>query len=99
MSIVQLVSNSATAQQIQDLIGRSSASEMDEPRTVLNYTNVRIKVRSRQLQEIAKMSGVVWMEPWSEPVLHDEKQGLILAGKLTGTESPSSYLAWLQSKG
>ena len=45
------------------------------------------------------MSGVVWIEPWSEPVLHDEKQGLILAGKLTGAETASSYLAWLQSKG
>ena len=99
ISTVQLVSSSDTTQQIQDLIGRSSASVIDDPRTVLNYTNVRVKVRSRQLQEIAKLSGVVWIEPWSEPVLHDEKQGLILAGKLTGTESPSSYLAWLQSKG
>jgi hypothetical protein len=45
------------------------------------------------------MSTVVWIEPWSEPVLHDEKQGLILAGQLTGSEPRSSYLAWLQSKG
>lgn len=99
ISTVQMVSSSATAQKIQDLIGRSSASVIDEPRTILNYTNIRIKVRPRQLPEIAKMSGVVWIEPWSEPVLNDEKQGLILAGKLTGTETASSYLAWLQSKG
>jgi subtilase family protein/Big-like domain-containing protein len=98
-STVQLVSSSTTAQQIQDLIGRSSASVIDEPITVLNYTNIRIKVRPSQLPAIARMSGTVWIEPWSEPVLHDEKQGLILAGKLTGTEAKSSYLAWLQSKG
>jgi subtilase family protein/Big-like domain-containing protein len=99
ISTVQLVSSSTTAQQIQDLIGRSSASVIDEPITVLNYTNIRIKVRPSQLPAIARMSGTVWIEPWSEPVLHDEKQGLILAGKLTGTEAKSSYLAWLQSKG
>lgn len=99
ISTVQLVSSSPTDQHIQDMLGRTSATVIDEPRTVLNYTNIRIKVRKSQLPDIARMSGVIWIEPWSEPVLHDEKQGLILAGKLTGSESPSSYLAWLQSKG
>ncbi|MEK6323471.1 MAG: S8 family serine peptidase [Acidobacteriota bacterium] len=96
---VQLVSSSATAQVISNLIGRASASVIDEPRTVLNYTNIRIKARPRQLSAIARMSDVLWIEPWSEPVLNDEKQGMILAGKLTGGETASSYLAWLQSKG
>jgi Subtilase family/Bacterial Ig domain len=98
-STVQLVSSAATAQEIQDLTARSSASIINEPTSVLNYTNVRIKVRPQRLPDIARMSNVVWIEPWSEPVLNDEKQGLILAGKLTGSETPSSYLAWLQSKG
>ena len=97
---VQLVSSGVTAQEIQELVRRSSASVVDEPRTILNYTNIRIKVRPSQLPEIARMSGVLWIEPWSVPVLNDEKQGLILAGKLTGAGSaPSSYLAWIQSKG
>src|SRR4030095_12115932 len=72
---VQLATGSDTAQQIQALIGRSAASVIDDPRATLTYTNVRIKVRSSLVPEIARMSGVVWIEPWSAPVLHDEKQG------------------------
>ncbi len=98
-STIQLVSTSNTAREIQDLVARSSASVIDAPRTVLNYTNIRVKVQPRRLADVARMSTVVWIEPWTEPVLHDEKQGLILAGKLTGSETASSYLAWLQSKG
>jgi hypothetical protein len=96
---VQMVSSANTSAEIQRMIERSSATISDEPKSVLNYTNVRIKVRPRLLPEIARMSNVVWIEPWIAPVMDDEKQGLILAGKLTGSESASSYLAWLQSKG
>ena len=98
-STIQLVSSGNTAREIQDLVARSSASVINSPTAVLNYTNIRVRVQSQQLAEIARMSTVVWIEPWSEPVLHDEKQDLILAGKLTGSEPASSYLAWLQSKG
>jgi len=99
MATVQLASSDSTSQEIQDLTARSSSSMISEPVRVLNFTNVRIKVRPQRLAEISRMTNVVWIEPWSEPVLHDEKQGLILAGKLTGTETRSSYLTWLQSKG
>jgi hypothetical protein len=98
-STIQLVSTKDTAAEIQQLVARSSASVIDAPTTVLNYTNIRVKVHPRRLADIARMSTVVWIEPWIEPVLHDEKQGLILAGKLTGSEAASSYLTWLASKG
>lgn len=98
-STIQLVSSANTASEIRDLIARSSASIIGDATTVLNYTNIRIKVQPRRLPAIARMSTVVWIERWDEPVMHDEKQGLILAGRLTGSEAPSSYLAWLQSKG
>jgi hypothetical protein len=96
---VQFVSSADTPAEIQEMIARSSATLADEPASVLGYTNVRIRVQPRMLPAIARMSNVVWIEPWTEPVMNDEKQGLILAGKLTGSEGPSSYLAWLQSKG
>jgi hypothetical protein len=95
---VQLASPEA-AGDIEQLVTRSSASVIGEPAHILNYTNVRLRVQPRMLVDIARMSNVTWIEPWTEPVLHDEKQGLILAGKLTGNEPASSYLAWLQSKG
>lgn len=98
-STIQLVSTSDTASEVQDLIARES-SLIEPPSPVLNYINIRVKVQARRLAEIARISDVVWIEPWTEPALHDEKQGLILAGKLTGSETTaSSYLAWLQSKG
>ena len=98
-STIQLVSTDNTAVDIQEMVARSSASVIDEPTTVQNYTNIRVKVHPGRLADIARMSTVVWIEPWTAPVLHDEKQGLILAGKLTGSEPASSYLAWLESKG
>jgi hypothetical protein len=96
---IQFVSTDNTEHQIQEMIARSSASITNEASKVLNYTNIRVKVQARRLADIARMSTVVWIEPWAEPVLHDEKQGLILAGKLTGSEPRSSYLSWLESKG
>lgn len=95
---VQLGSADA-AGDVQEVVARSSASVIGTPTSTLNYTNVRLKVQPRMLADVARMSNVLWIEPWTEPVLHDEKQGLILAGKLTGSEPKSSYLAWLQSKG
>ncbi|HSB11546.1 MAG TPA: S8 family serine peptidase, partial [Blastocatellia bacterium] len=97
---IQLASGHDTSREIQDLIVRASASAVGKATSVLNFTNVRIRVRPSSLPDIARMSNVVWIEPWSEPVMNDELQGLILAGQVTSSgPSPMSYLAWLQSKG
>jgi len=97
---VQLLSTDETSQDIQDLIARSSALIVDEPKSVLQYTNIRIRVKPQMLPDIARMTNVVWIEPWTRPVLHDEKQDLILGGMLTDTQVPAAtYLTWLQSKG
>lgn len=95
---VQFASTDAS-RDVQDLVARSSASIIGTPTSILNYTNIRAKIQSRLLADVARMSNVLWIEPWTEPVPHDEKQGLILAGKLTTNEPASSYLAWLQAKG
>lgn len=95
---VQLASADA-ASDVQELVARSSASIVGTPTNSLSYTNVRLRLHSRLIPDVARMSNVLWIEPWIEPVLHDEKQGLILAGRLTSSEPASSYLAWLQSKG
>ena len=95
---VQLVTNDGIDAQVQE-VSRSSGTVINHPDRVLNYTNLRIKVSPGRLADIARMSDVVWIEPWSEPVLNDEKQGLILAGKLPGSDGSPTYLSWLQSKG
>ena len=101
ISTVQFVSGEGTAAEIQEMIARTSASIIGEPTSVLNYTNVRIKVRARALGAVARMPNVAWIEPWSEPELLDEKQDLILAGKLNNGSggSTASYISWLQSIG
>ena len=97
---IQLLSSDKTSQDIEDLLVRSSASLIIDPISILNYTNIRIKVQPRMLPEIARMGNVLWIEPWNTPTLHDEKQDLIIAGMLTDTQVPTaSYLEWLQSKG
>ena len=48
-STIQLVSTRNTDREIQDLLARSSASVVDAPATVLNYTNIRVKVDPRRL--------------------------------------------------
>jgi subtilisin family serine protease len=86
--------------EVRRLASVSMGEVIGEPVEVLNYTNVRMRVHSSRLAEIARQSDVVWIEPWVEPELLDEKQGLIIAGNFIGNQlSPPGYLAWLRSKG
>lgn len=97
---IQLVTTNRTANEIEDMAAESSASVIEQPAAVLNYTNVRVKVRPSRLAEIARKSNVVWIEPWTAPVLHDERQNLIVSGQYTGNQlNPPGYLAWLTVKG
>ena len=76
------------------------ATELMEPESVLNFTNVRVNVRASKLAEVAQRSDVVWIEPYQTPELLDERQGLILAGSFSGNRlTHTNYLTWLNSKG
>lgn len=97
---IQFASSENTSREIQDMIARTSAAVVGATTQILNFTNVRVTVSPRSLPEIARMSNVVWIEPWITPVMNDEQQGLILAGRVTSPgPSPTTYLAWLQSRG
>ncbi len=98
---VQLVKDLQPDTQMQNLAVRTlSGRVVGEPVDVLKYRNVRMNVRTSELAQIARGSDVVWIEEWHAPVLHDERQGLIVAGKHSGNVlDPPGYLAWLQSKG
>jgi subtilisin family serine protease len=98
---VQLATSHHTREDIQDLVGRSSASIASQPVEVLNYTNLRIRVSARKLADIARISNVVWIEQWTPPQLLDEKQDLIVAGRYDASFhlGAPGYLAWLQTKG
>ncbi|HEX8184812.1 MAG TPA: S8 family serine peptidase, partial [Blastocatellia bacterium] len=97
---VQLVKGDETARDIQELTLASSASLLDEPANVLNFTNIHMRLPARRIAELARKSNVVWIEPWTMPELLDERQGLILAGRTNGNIlTGPGYLAWLHTKG
>jgi hypothetical protein len=100
MVTVQLATTDSTPSDIESIAGVSSGQLISEPTSVLNYTNVRIKADPRRLAEIARMSNVVWIEPWSTPQMLDERQDLIVAGSFIGVNglAPPGYLNWLHSK-
>ncbi|MEW6206913.1 MAG: S8 family serine peptidase [Acidobacteriota bacterium] len=97
---VQLARNDQTDASIYRIASFSSGPLLAEPVNILSYTNIRLSVAPSRLADIARMSDVVWIEPWTAPELFDERQGLIISGNLTGNAlNPPGYLNWLRNKG
>ncbi|MFL6273955.1 MAG: S8 family serine peptidase [Blastocatellia bacterium] len=96
---VQVANGKRVGRDIEEIAAVSQAV-IAPPQSALNYTNLRLQVSARRLADIARKSNVVWIEPWAKPELHDEKQGMIIAGLYnSNTVNPHGYLAWLASKG
>ena len=69
---------------------------------VLGFTNLRIKIESSRVADLAALPSVVNIEPWNAPQLFDERASQIIAGELTsdGTAPRGpGYLAWLAAHG
>lgn len=70
--------------------------------SILNFQNGTVTVRQEDVQAIAQLPDVIWVEPYHQMEKLDEIQAQILAGTFndsqTGPSSPS-YLAWLDSLG
>jgi hypothetical protein len=97
---VQFVRGGDTERDIQELSLGSSASLIGQPSSVLNFTNVHLRIPASRIAELARKGNVTWIEPWTAPELLDERQGLIVAGSFTGNQlNQPGYLAWLRAKG
>jgi subtilisin-like proprotein convertase family protein len=62
----------------------------------------RVTMDAARVGEVAELGGVVAIEPEVEPKLHDERNSMILANKLSGSFQPvfgTGYLQYLASKG
>ncbi|MBI3651916.1 MAG: S8 family serine peptidase [Acidobacteria bacterium] len=100
VTTVQLINSKHLEEQLAKLAAINSVAILDTPASAAGYTNLRIKVDARSLAEIAKLSDVVWIEPFATPVLLDERQGLIVSGNLLNSQLQGpGYLAWLRVKG
>jgi subtilase family protein/Big-like domain-containing protein len=96
----QFADAQSAAGEIEQLASSVAASLMDESAAAPSFTNAHIRVRPSRLAEIARKNSVVWIEPWTAPELHDERQGLIVSGQYSGNQlSGPGYLSWLNTRG
>ncbi len=64
------------------------------------YVNVVAEVPREALPALAERADVVSIHPRPQPKLRDERQGMIMAGEITGNlPKAPDYLNWLASKG
>lgn len=69
-------------------------------RQVRHYINFVVRLPDDALDGIAGQPDVISITPYFEPKKHDERQGQIVAGNLSGNgPSGPGYLAWLNSIG
>ena len=69
---------------------------------VLNFTNLRLKVDTSRIRDLAALPSVVNIEPWSPPQLFDERSSQIIAGQLTSDQTGArgpGYVSWLAAHG
>jgi hypothetical protein len=96
---IQIATSASVANEISVIRGLSE-SVTGKPVKVLGFTNLRATVNPESIAQIAQMSDVIWIEPWLEPRLTDERQGQIVANNYSGSQLASpDYLAWLQGYG
>src|SRR5262249_58742644 len=86
--------------EVDRVLAAGNADAFGPRYSIDGISDVKVRVRANQLTTLARLSSVLWIEPWAVPQLLDEKQDQILAGNYTGsTVSTSGYLSWLASKG
>jgi hypothetical protein len=70
--------------------------------SVVNFTNLRLKIDAARIADLASLPSVVNVEPWAAPRLWDERSAQIVAGALTADRTAPTgpgYSAWLAAHG
>ena len=70
--------------------------------SVLNFSNLRIKIDASRLGDLAALTSVINIEPWNPPQLLDERSSQIVAGEVTADRTAArgpGYVAWLAAHG
>jgi hypothetical protein len=98
--LVQLIEGPEADRALAVLTTISGSAPLSEEHSVLGYRNVRLRVDSARVGELALLDEVFAVEPAPTKRRLDEAQGQIVAGNLTGTQpSGPGYLAWLTARG
>ena len=83
-------------------IKRTADRILNDTYAVGPFRNLKLRIAANRIPEIADLENVANIEPWSPPVLFDERASQILAGALTDDLKAArgpGYLGWLQSIG
>jgi hypothetical protein len=84
---------------IEEIRSRSLAVLM-EPRDVGQVTDLRVTLPAEAVPELAARAEVIWIEPFEQPDMHDERSDLVSAGLVAGGRPLGpGYLSWLESRG
>ena len=97
---VQLVlDESANAETVAMLAGLAK-EPLQRNNAFRHYRNVVVRMDPAEVETVAARPDVISIAPYSMPRKLDERQGMIVAGQLTGNgPTAPGYLAWLTSKG
>ena len=101
---VQIFNYGPGAMASAEAIAAGAAAVIRTPGEALGgrYINLTVAVAGEAIAGIAAIPGVVWIEPYVEPVLFCERQDQIVAANLNPAKTQPTgpgYLAWLAGKG
>jgi len=97
---IQLVYDSVNNADTLALIDALKLAPIYRNRQVDQYVNIVVKLPADTIAALAEQPDVISIWPFQIPKKFDERQGIILAGNLTGNgPTAAGYLAWLAGKG
>lgn len=97
---LQLVLDPAQNADTLALVEALATAPIQRQRTFRHYVNLVAQLPADALEGLAAQPDVISITPYVEPKKRDERQGMIVAGELSGNgPSGPGYLAWLASKG
>ena len=97
---VQLVRDAPVNRATLVLLGALRTGPVAMEWDILDFHNVIVPFPPGALPRIAARPDVISIQPWSPPILFDERQDQIVAGNITGNvPTGPGYLAWVDSKG
>jgi hypothetical protein len=97
---VQLVLDEAANAETVALLNSLAKEPLKRNNAFRHYRNLVVRMDPAEVETVAARSDVISIAPYVMPKKFDERQGMIVAGQLTGNvPTGPGYLAWLTSKG
>ena len=97
---VQLVLDESANAETLALLAGLAKEPLQRNKAFRHYRNIVVRMDPAEVEAVAERPDVISIAPYVMPKKFDERQGMIVAGQLTGNgPSAPGYLAWLTSKG